>query len=74
MSPDRQSADVQTLTADTLEDCRIVLGKRYGSNYDIIDRQNIEQKYGLFGLLRKPAVKVWFVSKSRPALCAGRLY
>lgn len=67
MSPDRQSADVQTLTADTLEDCRIVLGKRYGSNYDIIDRQNIEQKYGLFGLLRKPAVKVWFVSKSRPA-------
>ena len=65
MNPERQNDEILTLTADTLEDCRAILAKRYGLNYDIVDRKNTTQKCGPFGFWQKPVVKVWYVAKSR---------
>lgn len=65
MPLEHQNDEILTMTADTIDDCRVALKKMYGTNYDIVDRKNTTQKCGLLGLWQKPAVKVWYVAKSR---------
>ncbi len=65
MLSESKSDEILTLTADTFDDCREQLAKMYGSGYEIVERKNTTQKYGPFGILSKPGVKVYYVVTRR---------
>lgn len=74
MLPERKGDEIMTLTADTLDDCREQLAKMYGSAYELMDRKNVVQKYGPFGLLAKPGVKVSYVVNRRAGAEKASVY
>lgn len=51
----------QTITGDSLEECKQELFKMYGREYHIIDKQSKAVKYGLFNLKKKFVVVVTYV-------------
>lgn len=65
MAPMNKDNEILTITADTLDDCRELLAKMYGTDYDIVERKSVVQKSGPFGIFSKPGVKVFYVPKRR---------
>ena len=74
MPLESRSDEILSVTADTLDDCREQLAKMYGSGYEIVDRKNVVQKYGPFGLLAKPGVKVSYVVNRRAGAEKASVY